>query len=246
MPTPQQEYDLQRALAGLRVTVQKRMTAALRVVAEQYAGDPTRFRDTAIGVVQNLTRDYGAQAGEFAAAWYNAMRLDEGIRGRYVAQGWIGDYDVRVAQTVRRAVGELFEDAPDVDNVFSSITDRASKYVTDTAHETIRRSSVSDPQAHGWRRVAHGETCDFCLVLVGRGGVYTRSTVLFKSHTHCNCTASPEWDSTAHEVPTEAYMASARTQSLSAEQRQIMNDRLQAYIEQNRDELDALKVSLNS
>lgn len=245
MPTPAQERELQRALAGLRVTVQKRMTAALRVVAEQYAGDPVKFRNTAIGVVQNLTKEYGAQAGAFAAEWYNAMRTDEGIRGRYVAKGWIGDYDIQVAETIRRVVGELFEEAPDIEAVLNSITERAAKYVSDTGHETIRRNSISDPQAAGWQRVAHGETCDFCLVLVGRGGVYTRSTVRFKSHVGCNCTASPSWDLSLPEVPTEAYMASARIQSLSVEQRQIMNERLQAYIEQNRAELDALRVSLS-
>jgi len=246
MVTRQQEYEIQRAMAGLRVTVQKRMTSALRVVAEQYSGDPRRFRDAAIGVVQNMVKEHGAQAGEFTAQWYNALRTDEGIRGRYIARGWVGDYDAEVAETIRRAVGELFEDAPDLEHVFKSITDRASKYVADQGHETIRRNSASDPQSRGWRRVAHGETCDFCLVLVGRGGVYTRSSVRFKSHVACNCSAVPSWDPNAAEVPSIAYEASARTSALSREQRQAMNERLQAYIGQNRSELDDLRASLGS
>lgn len=233
-------------MAGLRVVVQKRMTAALRVVAEQYAGDPRRFRDAAIGVMQNLTKEYGAQAGEFSAQWYNALRADEGIRGRFVARGWIGDYDEQVAATIRRAVGELFTDAPDLSGVFASITDRASKYVADMGHETVRRNAIRDPEASGWRRVAHGETCDFCLMLVGRGGVYTREGVRFKSHVKCNCTAAPSWDANAPEVPTIAYQASARTSSMSREERQAHNERIQSYIEQNRESLDSLRSELSA
>jgi hypothetical protein len=195
--------------------------------------------------MQNLTKEYGVQAGTFASEWYNAIRLDEGIRGRYVAKGWIGDYDAQVAETIRRAVADLFTDAPDLSHVFQVITERAAKYVADMGHETIRRNAARDPQARGWKRVAHGETCDFCLLLVGRGGVYTRESVRFKSHVKCNCTASPSWDQNAPEVPTIAYEASARTSTMSREERQIVNERIQGFIEQNRSELNTLRSDLN-
>lgn len=233
-------------MAGLRVTVQKRMTAALRVVAEQYAGDPRRFRDAAIGMVQNLTREHGAQAGEFAAQWYNALRSNESIRGRYIATGWIGDYDIEIAATIRRAVGGIFEEAPDLDHVLSSITGKAAQYVSDTGHETVRRNAVRDPQARGWKRTAHGETCDFCLMLVGRGGVYTRSSVQFRSHGGCNCGAAPSWDPNAVEVPEIAYQASASTHSMTREQRKAHNERIQAWIESNQPELADLRESISA
>lgn len=239
--TPAQEYEMQRALAGLRVTVQKRMTAALRVVAEQYAGDPRRFRDAAIGVIQNLTKQYGAQAGQFAAQWYNAMRSDAGIRDRFVARGYIGDYDDEVAETIRRLVGDLFTDAPDLEAVFQSITERASKYVADDARETVRRNAGRDPRARGWRRVAHGETCDFCLMLVGRGGVYTDESVRFASHVHCNCTAVPEWNQNVPEVPTIAYQASASRQGMSDKARAKLNRNIQSWIADNQDYLNSLR-----
>jgi hypothetical protein len=206
--SPEEAEQFQRALAGLRVTVQKRMTAALRVVAEQYSGDPRRFRDAAIGVMQNLTKQYGAQAGSFAAEWYNAMRTNEGIRDRFVARGFIGITDVAVEQTVRRAVAGLFTDAPDLEEVFKKITDRTSQYVSDSARDTIRQNSYRDSRARGWKRVSIGGTCSFCRLLVGRGGVYTRETATFKSHTGCDCAAAPSWDADAPEVPASAYAAS--------------------------------------
>lgn len=239
-------YLYQRGLAGLRVTVQRRMTAALRVVAERYPDDPVRFRDASIGVMQNLTREYGAVAGQFSADWYNAMRSQEGIRDRYVARGFIGDYDEQVAQTIRRAVGDLFTAAPDLEAVFASITDKASKYVADNGRETVRRNSFTDPRGQGWHRVAIGETCDFCLMLTGRGGVYTRSSVRFKSHVKCNCACAPSWDANAVEVPDIAYEASARTASLSPRQRDEMNKRIRDWIGGNSDELASLRESLTA
>jgi hypothetical protein len=241
MVTRAQEYDMQRALAGLRVTVQKRMTAALRVVAERYPGDPRRFRDASIGVMQNLTKQYGGQAGQFAAQWYNAMRADAGIRDRFVARGYIGDFDTAVAETIRRAVGDMFLEAPDLEAVFASITERTSKYVADSGRNTIRRNALADPRARGWRRVAHGETCDFCLMLVGRGGVYTRESVEFKSHPHCNCGAVPEWGSNVPEVPTIAYEASASREGMSEADKATLNRRIQSWISKNQDSLDSLR-----
>lgn len=237
---------MQRAMAGMRVLVQKRMTAALRVVAEQYPGDPRRFRDAAIGVMQNLTKQYGAQAGEFAAQWYNAMRLDEGLRDRFVARGYIGDYDAEVAGTVRRLVGDLFTEAPDLEAVFEAISARAAMYVSDNGFETVRRNAGRDPRARGWRRVAHGETCDFCLMLVGRGGVYTDRTVTFKSHVKCNCGAVPEWNPNVPEVPTIAYQASASREGMSDKARAQLNRNIQSWISDNQDYLNSLRADIDA
>lgn len=246
MVSAQEAYELQRAMAGMRVLVQKRMVAALRVVAERYPNDPRRFRDASIGVMQNLTKEYGSQAGAFAAEWYNAMRSNEGIRDRFVARAYLGsDIDEEVAGTVRRLVGDLFTEAPDLEAVFAAIAERSAKYVADQGHNTIRRNSFRDPRARGWQRLAHGETCDFCLLLVGRGGVYVEQTVTFKSHVKCNCTAGPVWDESLPEVPTIAYEASARTSSMSPKARAESNQRIQEWIAGHSDELSELRASLS-
>lgn len=43
-----------------------------------------------------------------------------------------------------------------------------------------------------------GSSCDFCAMLIGRttakgGGVYSASSVAFRSHDHCNCSAAPDF-----------------------------------------------------
>lgn len=243
MPTREETREMQRAMVGLRTVVEARMRVALGRVAEQYT-DPARFRDAAIVVTQQLTRQYGAQAGVFAAQWYNTLRAQESLRTRYVASGLVGDYDTQVEQTVRRAVAGLFSDTPDVVGVLTVITNRAGKYVTDNGWETVRRNSHRDPEAVGWRRVAIGETCDFCLMLTGRGGVYSRESVQFRSHSGCNCGAAPAWDQDAVEVPEIAYQASARTSGMSETQRAAHNERIQEWITRNRSSLDELREEL--
>lgn len=54
-----------------------------------------------------------------------------------------------------------------------------------TAMETWRQRRAVE----GWRRVAAGRGCAFCLMLVSRGAVYSRSSVRFQAHDHCRCTA---------------------------------------------------------
>lgn len=45
----------------------------------------------------------------------------------------------------------------------------------------------------GWRRVVSGGACPFCLMLRGRGAVYSERTAHFESHDHCRCIAEPVW-----------------------------------------------------
>ena len=42
-----------------------------------------------------------------------------------------------------------------------------------------------------YRRVAGGSACDFCLMLEGRGAVYSVRTADFTAHDHCACSAEP-------------------------------------------------------
>lgn len=242
-PTLAHLLELQRAQAGLAAVVERRLNAVLAQLVEQ-AGDPRQLRDAIIGVTQLMIREHGQAAGVMAADWYARTRRAAGIVSPFTPGIFVPDFSQQAEATVRRVIGPLFEGTKDLTSAIDSITAKAAEYVVDGARETVRRNTNRDPRSSGWRRVAIGETCDFCLMLVGRGGVYKRDTVRFKSHTRCNCAAAPSWDPNAPEVPTEAYEASARTSSMTREQRQAMNERLQAYIEQNRVELDALRESL--
>lgn len=242
-PTLKELLELQRAQAGLAATVERRLNAVLVQLVERGAG-PRETRDAIIGVTQLMVRQHGHVAGVMSANWYTRTRRSAGIVSPYTPGVFVPDFSRQTEATVRRLIAPAFEGSDDLTNVIYSISSKAAEYVADGARETVRQNAVRDPRASGWRRVAHGDTCDFCLTLVGRGGVYMRSTVRFKSHAHCNCTAAPSWDPNAPEVPSIAYEASQRTSTMTREQRQAMNERLQAWIGEHRSELDDLRAQL--
>lgn len=64
-----------------------------------------------------------------------------------------------------------------------------SKLVLGGGRDTIIGSALAEPRVLGWRRVLRGASCSFCVLLAGRGAVYSSSTVTFRSHGHCDCGA---------------------------------------------------------
>jgi len=161
-------------------------------------------------------------------------------------------------------VGGLSEPNPDVAAIANAIAIKASQYAIDGARNTVAQNSYRDPQAAGWQRIPHGPTCNFCLVLVGRGGVYKRSTANFRAHGHCDCSAAPSWDLNAEEVPSIAYQGSARMNALrnrakvkgadgkptpdaKSAERQLTayRDRMNDYIANNQKELAGLRQQYN-
>jgi hypothetical protein len=60
--------------------------------------------------------------------------------------------------------------------------DRATTMATFKARE----------QMAGWRRVrGRSDPCPFCLMLIGRGAVYSKNSATFQSHDRCACRAEP-------------------------------------------------------
>lgn len=56
---------------------------------------------------------------------------------------------------------------------------------TDTVLSTLR----SDPDAHGWARVASGKACKFCASLDGK--VHQKDNADFPAHDGCSCSQEP-------------------------------------------------------
>jgi hypothetical protein len=65
----------------------------------------------------------------------------------------------------------------------------AMRMAMEGPRQTTMRTFAERPAAEGWRRVAAGKGCPFCLMLVSRGAVYSRSSVTFRAHGHCRCSA---------------------------------------------------------
>ena len=70
----------------------------------------------------------------------------------------------------------------------SQMQGTATRLVLEGDRETTMRTFAERDEVEGWRRVAgSGSPCPFCLMLVGRGAVYSKQTARFQSHDRCSC-----------------------------------------------------------
>lgn len=166
--------------------------------------DPERARDALVEFMPALVRKYGNAAGAAAADFYDDLRADAVTRRAFRAIVADAD-DVAVTEATRRLAGSLFDG--NVEAMLDGLGAVVDKHVKQVGRNTITRSSYADPDARGWAREIRGDTCDFCIMLASRGGVYTRETATFRTHHHCDCVAVPEWDQSAPEVTAAQYAA---------------------------------------
>jgi hypothetical protein len=66
-------------------------------------------------------------------------------------------------------------------------------YTSQAGRDTITESVAADPKALGWARATSGESCAFCLMLAGRGPVYSETGVDFEAHPGCACEPEPAY-----------------------------------------------------
>lgn len=237
--------QLRLAQQGIRVLVEERMNRIVEYLVSQPNLTPAQFRNALVSQTNLVVARYGESAAALAAEWYDAVRAAEGIGGTYRAVTATSPYGPDAVEgMVRRAIGPMFQDNPDVAAVMRTVSANAGKYTLGASRETIRVNSFRDPRADGWRRVARGETCSFCLMLVGRGAVYRERTAFFASHSKCDCAAVPSFDPSAPEVDVRLYEASRRTTSMTAAQRVRHNELIRSYLAENKDQLAEVAASL--
>lgn len=136
---------------------------------------------------------YGPAAGTFAADWYDETRFENGIDGQFRSS--LADLPdlARTESLARWAVEPLAKNPDDFATVLTKAQGGLQRIVANAGRDTIAGSSVRDPRAKGWHRVGSGHSCEFCIMLIGRGEVYREATAFFDAHDHCNCSAEPAW-----------------------------------------------------
>lgn len=207
MVTAREAEQLRLAQVGIRKLVERDLQAFF---ATLNLNRPETARDELLVFVPMLVAQYGEDAANVAADWYDTMRADARARGRFRADPLASPYMDGVEPLVRRAAGALFTTAPAAALV--TLLASTGKFVLGASRETIGRATDRDPAAAGWQRVTQSGACDFCQMLANRGGVYKRSTVHFAAHGgECSCAAVPTWDQRAREVDASVYEASKRT-----------------------------------
>lgn len=158
-------------------------------------------------VLPTLVDTYGSAAATIAADWYDELRVERAVKGRFSAipaelpdpgaDGLIG-----------YAMGTATDDA----SFLTLVGGGLQKRIANGSRYTITTSSIADPHADGWQRVGSGE-CAFCSMLIGRGAVYSEASADFASHDHCNCSAEPAFG--GQPRPVKPYTPSQRRRSES-------------------------------
>lgn len=151
-------------------------------------------RDRLIKVLPDLADAYGSAASSLAADWYDEARSAAGVPGRARAIAADLPDRGRTNALARWAVGPLFSSEPDVLASKALASGGFQRILYDADRNTILRSVAADERGVGYERGTVGRTCDFCMMLAGRGAVYRADTADFLSHDNCHCYAIPAYD----------------------------------------------------
>ncbi|MGW3545888.1 VG15 protein [Nocardia niigatensis] len=167
------------------------------------------MRAALMDILPALIDTYGSAAAAFAADWYDNLAEEAELPARFTAVP--AELTSTGAESLAGwTTSALFSEVPtrgaaqlNFDLARSRLTGGLQLRIANAARDTITGSSIADPRADGWQRVASGGGCGFCQMLAGRGTVYRKATVDFASHDHCGCTAVPAWG--GRPRPVKAY-----------------------------------------
>lgn len=190
-------------MQDLAVLADADLTALWRQVA-----DAAQAREALQDVLPALVDVYGSAAAALAADWYDELRDEVRAPGRFTAIPAALE-DTGADVLARWGIGPLFAAEPDWDAARTLVAGGLQRRIANASRDTVRLSAVQDPGADGWQRVGDGSTCGFCAMLIGRGAVYSESTVDFASHDHCGCQAAPAWKGELR--PVKPFTPSERT-----------------------------------
>lgn len=190
----------------------------LQLLWEQIRSLPAgQVKDALMELLPAIFELYGPAAASLAADWFDEMRAEAGVKGRFHAVLAPEPVEAQWKNLIGRSVGGLYGANPRPDDVLTLLSGGVQRSVANQHRLTVVNSTEHDPKARGWKRVGVGENCGFCNMLIDRGAVYHGDSVTFRAHDHCNCVASPTWDDRVVKVSFEAYEQSkARPRSDTA------------------------------
>ena len=189
-------------------------------------GTPEQIVEALRDILPGLIDAYGAAAATVTAEWYDELRESQAVAGRFSAIA--ADIPETGAQAL---IGWAIDEATDDATFKTLLAGGMQRRIANFSRQSVMESSLADPQSDGWMRVGNGDNCAFCDLLIGRGAVFSGSTVRFASHDHCNCGAAPSWGRPSDIFDVEQYRRSRRNRS--DETRTKDNARARDWIEAN-------------
>lgn len=203
MSTP---AERNQALNGLTTAMRREFT---RIWMRLNLNDPKVLRDPLAVVLEEIATKYGTASAALAADFYDDLR--ESVvktSPRFSPRLAQIPGPERFETLAGWGIGPLFGSDPDPAMALSNLFGGLKLDVTNAYIGTIAESSIADPAARGWQRVSDAGACDFCVMLEGRGSVYSEEGALFGAHDHCGCSAEPAFE--GEPVPVRAYTPSER------------------------------------
>lgn len=180
-------------------------------------------------VLPALLRTYGSAAAAVAADWYDEARQNADVGGSFRAI----PADIRDSGAYELA-GWATSKGTDLESIRTLAEGGAQRRILNFSRETVTGSALADPRADGWQRVGVG-SCNFCAMLIGRGAVYTESSVQFASHDHCHCAAAPAFTGAPRPVRLDAQGKrldkSTRASRTDDKQRAADNARVRSWLD---------------
>jgi hypothetical protein len=168
---------------------------------------PQEAAEALFDMLPAIVDTWATASGAFAADWYDDQREDNEIRGRFHAI--VPDLgDLGAEQLAGWGAEPLRREIPDLRLTRSRIEGGLQRRITNVARDTVMTSAIEDPQSRGWQRVARSGGCSFCVMLAGRGAIYTSKSADFGAHDFCHCSATPAWS--GKEIPVKPYRPSSR------------------------------------
>lgn len=197
MPSLAQQHRIAQAAVGARTVL------ALRAIWP--ALDRSNLDATApdwLALALPIVAHQRAISAEVAAGYL--------IRHKVSALGAGATLDIQLAATIdppavvtslmvtgpialKRAAANGVDLAVALERANGTSSAAALRHALNGGRTTIADTTIADPDAAGWRRVASGNGCAFCQMLADRGGVYRDESAHFAAHDGCSCSAEPVW-----------------------------------------------------
>jgi hypothetical protein len=162
------------------------------LIAESLAGSKTAYlqlQSFGRNALAPMIDHYGVATGALAADWYDLNRDLAKVGGP-----WGGAVTQDPNIDTGPMIGGSVKDFVTVETIVTGIQAGMEMRVRQAAQGTIMDSTLRDPKATGWGRVASAGCCSYCAMLARTTHVYrSQQTATFMPHLHCNCQAVPAW-----------------------------------------------------
>ncbi|MCZ0973156.1 hypothetical protein O1L55_20680 [Streptomyces albulus] len=150
--------------------------------------------------IQYLIESHSRRVAQSANQFYQEVRSLEGVSESWtpaffeqtVANAMLESLYFTGPVQVKKALKAGLSLERALANAFVASAGSISRQILNGGRNQIINNVTNDKQAVGWYRIAHGNSCAFCLMLASRGAVYkTEWSADFQAHDHCACDAAP-------------------------------------------------------